>query len=178
MALLSLRAYARHRGVSLAAVQKAIKSGRITPTPEGLIDSDRADVDWSSKTQPSHHRLRPARSAPVAPAAVASPAVAREPVETSNTNGLDYFRARAIREGYLARLAKIEFEERSGKLVSRDEVQVAAFTRARVVRDNLLNIPDRVAATVAAETDPNKVHSILSDEIRRALEALADGHSD
>ena len=76
--------------------------------------------------------------------------------------GLDYFRARAIRESYLARLAKIEFEEKTAQLVSRDEVQVAAFTRARTVRDNLLNIPDRLAATLAAESDADKVHQILT----------------
>ena len=36
--LLSLRAYAKHRGVSLTAVQKAIKSGRVTTTADGKID--------------------------------------------------------------------------------------------------------------------------------------------
>ncbi|GIU75803.1 MAG: hypothetical protein KatS3mg004_2890 [Bryobacteraceae bacterium] len=51
MPLLSLRAYAKHRGVSLAAVQKAIHSGRITPTADGLIDSDRADAEWNAKTR-------------------------------------------------------------------------------------------------------------------------------
>ena len=159
MPLLSLRAYAKHRGVSLAAVQKAIQSGRITPTAGGLIDSDQADAEWSAKTRPGQRRAKSA-AAPVqsfeAPAA-----------------GLDYFRARAIRESYLARLAKIEFEERTAKLVSRDEVQVAAFTRGRTVRDNLLNIPDRLAATLAAETDVDRIHHLLSVEIRRALEELA-----
>src|SRR5579885_656643 len=128
MPLLSLRAYAKHRGVSLAAVQKAIHSGRITPAADGLIDSDRADAEWSAKTRPGQRRPK------------AAAAVPREPAEAP-PSGLDYFRARAIRESYLARLAKIEFEERTAKLVSRDEVQVAAFTRGRTVRDNLLNIP-------------------------------------
>ena len=82
--------------------------------------------------------------------------------------------SRAVRETYLARLAKIEFEERSGKLLSRDEVTVTAFTVARTVRDNLLNIPDRVAAMLAAETDPGRVHQILSEEIRKALIELCD----
>ena len=172
MALLSLRAYARHRGVSLAAVQKAIRSGRITPNADGRIDSERADAEWEAKTRPGQRRTQ---SAP--------PAV-REPIETASAGGpagaggLDYFRARAIRESYLARLAKIEFEEKTAKLISRDEVQVAAFTRARVVRDNLLNIPDRLAATLAAETDVDKVHRLLSDEIRMALDALAGPNSD
>ncbi len=166
MALLSLRAYAKHRGVSLAAVQKAVHSGRISPNPDGLIDSERADAEWSAKTRPGQRRAQPA------------PPAAREPAEAAGAGGLDYFRARAIRESYLARLAKIEFEERIAKLINRDEVQVAAFTRGRVVRDNLLNIADRLAATLAAESDVDKVHRILSDEIRMALDVLAGPNSD
>jgi len=166
MALLSLRAYAKHRGVSLAAVQKAIHSGRITPNADGLIESDRADAEWAAKTRPGQRRTR---SAP--------PAV-REPAEASGAGGLDYFRARAIRESYLARLAKIEFEEKTAKLISRDEVQVAAFTKARTVRDNLLNIPDRLAATLASESDADKVHQILTGEIRKALDELAGANGD
>ena len=66
-----------------------------------------------------------------------------------------------------------EFEERAAKSVSRDEVTVAAFTRARTVRDSLLNIPDRVASMLAAENDPARVHQILADEIRKALIELS-----
>ena len=165
MPLMSLRAYAKHRGVSLAAVQKAIHSGRITPAADGLIDSERADAEWAAKTRPGQ---RMAKMVPPTP----PPQPAEAPA-----GSLDYFRARAIRESYLARLAKIEFEERTAKLVSRDEVQVAAFTNGRTVRDNLLNIPDRLAATLAAETDADRVHHLLSAEIRKALEELADAHS-
>ena len=48
MPVLGLRAYARHRGVSLTAVQKAIHSGRIPTTADGKIDSDRADAEWKA----------------------------------------------------------------------------------------------------------------------------------
>jgi len=40
---LSIRAYARHRGVSDTAVHKAIRAGRITPEADGTIDPDKAD---------------------------------------------------------------------------------------------------------------------------------------
>ncbi|MBE0658622.1 MAG: hypothetical protein IH602_13100 [Bryobacteraceae bacterium] len=174
MALLSLRAYAKHRGVSLAAVQKAIKSGRIATTADGSIDSDRADADWSAKTRPGQKRRAPA------PAIVAPVVPYVEPPRSDpgGAGGLDYFRARAIRESYLARLAKIEFEEKSAKLVSRDEVQIAAFTKARTVRDSLLNIPDRLAATLAAEADADNVHQMLTVEIRKALDELAGADRD
>ena len=91
--------------------------------------------------------------------------------------GVDYSRARAVRESYLARLAKIDYEERTGRLVSKDEVQVAAFNRFRQFRDQMLNLPDRLAAMLAAETDPAKVYEILASEIRKALNEFASANS-
>ena len=48
----SLRAYARHRGVSLRAVQKAIQAGRIETTPAGKVDVQIADTQWDPRTAP------------------------------------------------------------------------------------------------------------------------------
>ncbi len=158
MPLVSVRKYAEHRGVSHTAVQKAIKQGRIHPAPDGKIDVDQADRDWNRNSIPVNAPKRAAKSDAAA-------------------GGPTYAQSRAVRELYLARLAKIEFEERAGKLISRDEVTVAAFTKARTVRDNLLNIPDRVAAMLAAETDPVRTHQILTEEIRKALIELSGDHS-
>jgi hypothetical protein len=158
MPLVSVRKYAEHRGVSHTAVQKAIKQGRIKTTADGKIDVEQADRDWDRNTSPVN-------------------APKRAPKSDGATGGPTYAQSRAVRELYLARLAKIEFEERAGKLISRDEVTVAAFTKARTVRDNLLNIPDRVAAMLAAETDPVRTHQILTDEIRKALIELSGDHS-
>jgi hypothetical protein len=41
----------------------------------------------------------------------------------------------------------------------------------------MLNIPDRVAAVVAAETDAAKCYEILKTEIHSALIAFADGNN-
>ena len=53
MAGLSQRAYARHRGVTHRAVQKAIKAGRITTNSDGTIDPARADAQWTANTDPA-----------------------------------------------------------------------------------------------------------------------------
>ena len=87
--------------------------------------------------------------------------------------GPSFAQSRAVRELYLARLAKIDFEERSGKLMPRYEVVTTAFTQARIIRDHLLNIPDRLAALLAVETDVAKTHKILTAEIRKALIELS-----
>jgi hypothetical protein len=171
MAAVSLRAYAKHRGVTLKAVQKAIQSGRIRTTGDGKIDVEQADADWKRNTGPRQSSIAssspPPRRSPAPP-----PELPRQDV--AGPGQLDYARARAVRENYLARLAKIEYEERSGKLVSRDEVQVAAFNKFRTFRDGMLNIPDRVSAMVAAEPDASKVHAALTTEIRKALLEFAD----
>ena len=158
MAIMSQRAYARHRGVALFAVQKAIKSGRISTTAKGQIDSDVADEEWARNTREY------------------APAVTQSDEDGGAFGASQYSKARAVREHYQARLAKLEFEERTGKLVSKDEVQVAAFNKFRQFRDAVLNLPDRLAAMLAAETDAAKAYEILSTEIRKALNEFADAN--
>ena len=55
---LSIRAYARHRGVSDTAVHKAIRTGRITPEADGSVDPERADQDWARNTGTPHRKAR------------------------------------------------------------------------------------------------------------------------
>ena len=73
---------------------------------------------------------------------------------------------------YAARLQKLEFEERSKKLVPYDQLKLQLSKLHLTVRDNLRTIPDRIAPLVAAETDPAKIHSIITNEIRDCLEGL------
>src|ERR1700689_200867 len=180
---MSLRAYARHRGVSLRAVQKAIASGRISARADGLLDAAAADANWARNTapRPIPAAKPPAKRPVIVPTpkgahhhAAPRPAV-REPVEPPRLeSGLEYSKARTVRESYLARLAKIDFEERTEKLASRDEIKVAACNRYRTFRDGMLNIPDRLAAVLAAESDPRRTHELLSTEMRKALTGFSD----
>ena len=65
----SIREYARQRGVSDTAVRKALKQGRITAEPDGTIDVDRADREWSSNTAKPQTK-QAAKTKPVPAAAV------------------------------------------------------------------------------------------------------------
>jgi hypothetical protein len=159
---LSIRAYAEHRGVSHVAVMKAIKTGRITTLPDGRIDPVVADAQWDANTLPAQQ-----------------PAKHEQPASdsTQRAGAPPYAVSRAMREAVNARLAKLEFDERIGKLVNADEVRVAVFTIARQVRDRLQQIPRTLApeivATVVADPDPRAVETLLDDAIRSALEELS-----
>ena len=76
---------------------------------------------------------------------------------------------------FRAKMARLDYEEREGKLVDAARVREDAFPRwGRMLRDGALAIPDRMADILAAESDPAKVRQILMDELETVLEKLSD----
>lgn len=67
---LSARAYARRRGVSHTAVQKALRAGRILALPDGTINATAADAAWTAAAK----ARRAAKKVPADPTRVALPA--------------------------------------------------------------------------------------------------------
>lgn len=174
MALMSMRAYANQRGVSPEAVSKAVRTGRISTVTDAKgkrwIDSDVADREWAANTNVAH-KTTPTRAEA---AGETTPAQQSEGSERELGSGAaTYQKSKAMREAYMARLAGLEYQERLGKLISADKVKISAFNTARVVRDSILNIPDRIAAELASETDPHKVHTKLTEALIEALEELS-----
>jgi len=179
MAPKSLRTYAKSRGVSHEAVRQAIKSGRLKKSivyvkgEPKIGDEALADQEWAANTDQSKPRNR----------ITGDPQHRRAPGEEmtpmANNGGGDgvrgpsYAQSRAIREAYMARLAKIDFEEKDGKLISADGARVAIFNTARKARDMLMAVPDRVAPLVVGLDDPHEIHRILMDEMRRIAGEIA-----
>ena len=151
--LLSMKKYAASRkrrglvGGSVQAVSMAVRTGRIHTTPDGKIDPRAADRDWLANS-----RVRV--------------------VHSKNGGDMVYLRARAEGEVYRARLAKQAYEQRQNVLIQRDQVEANAFAKGRILRDNLLNLPGRLAAIIAAEPDAGKIHALLTTELRGALAEL------
>jgi len=71
-------------------------------------------------------------------------------------------------------LAEVKLAVQRGELIPARQAQREAFGCARTVRDNLLNVPDRVASTLAAEPDAGRVHAILTAALTEALLGLAE----
>ena len=161
---MNVSAYARHRGVSHVAVLKAIKAGRIAKEQDGTIDPAKADAGWSRNTSPAQQRKS-------AKEKTTGGLPAEQPIVNS---GPSYAQSRAIKEAYNARLAKLEYEEKSSALVRTDSIKVAWFNTLRVLRDRTLNLPDRLAPLLASESDPKQVRELLDTELRQILNDVAD----
>ena len=167
--LLTYREYGKRVGLSRQRLQSLRKTGQLPQdvfTKKGrttLLVVDKADAALRSN-------LDPAKITAVIPDA--------EKIQTIQAAGLDpdpdYARSRALNEHYKAALKKLEYDAKAGDLVPRSEVEKEAFECARTCRDAMLNIPNRLSAVLAAETDPHRVETILRDEIQNALTALAE----
>ena len=165
--------YARHRGVSRQAVLKAVRAGRIRLTPEGRIDPAQADALWAANTDPIRGGPRTAGQARGLTLVREEPGAGTRTPADIHPMLPSLATSRAVREAYMARLARLDYEKRTGKLVDADRMRTAIFEVNRATRDRLLVIPDRLAATLAAIDVVAEVRRVLAEEIRVACEELS-----
>ncbi len=191
---ISLREFARRRDVTLQAVQKAIATKRITDAAVRrddtgrlkAIDADQAAIDWHRNTDPElalrTGTVIPPPASVVDVAAVPADALRQLALPASDAAAVDrppleddsFRRDRAENERLKKVNAELDLAERLKLLVPVDAVRRVAFESSREIHDTLIRLPDRLAPLIAAETDPVKIHALMTHEIRGALNALAE----
>lgn len=162
---LSIRAYARHRGVSHVAVIKAIEAGRITQEADGTIDPERADQDWEQNT------ASPRKKSPMQ-----NHTTAEAISSTGSANGTSLLQARTVNEVVKAQTNKVRLAQLKGELVDRPQAIAHVFKLARTERDAWLNWPARISAQLAAklDVDPHAMHVALEAAVREHLQELGE----
>jgi hypothetical protein len=178
---LSIRAYARHRGVSHVAVKKAIDTGRITALPDGTIDPDAADVQWAQNTLQPRRAAAPEKVGTTqARRATAEAAPPRDAADASSTpmsaGGTSLLQARTVNEVLKAKLNNLELAHRKKELVDRAQAVAHVFKLARIERDAWLNWPARVSGQMASElgVDAHQMHVTLEAAVREHLIELGE----
>lgn len=177
---LSIRAYARHRGVSDAAVRKAIKTGRITLEPDGTVDPAKADAQWNRNTDTAQHRAKP-RPVPneaiqAVRETVGEPAAPGGLGTGISTGGTTFLQARTANEILKAQSNKVRLARLKGELVDRSQAIAHVFKLARAERDAWLNWPARISAPMAARlgVDAHALHIALETAVREHLLELGE----
>ena len=185
---ISIRAYARHRGVTDTAVHKAIRSGRVTPEADGTIDADQADAQWERNTSaPKTGTQRPVVKVKVpelegpernsAGAASATGGMgATGSANVGGSGGTSLLQARTVNEVVKAQTNKVRLARLKGELVDRPQAIAHVFKLARSERDAWLNWPARVSAQMAAklEIDAHTMHVALESAVRDHLQELGN----
>ncbi|WP_039758478.1 hypothetical protein [Bartonella queenslandensis] len=171
---LSIRAYARQRGVSDTAVRKAIKQGRITAELDGTIDAERADREWLSNTVKPQTK-QTIKTKPVPAAAVeAVEATLKEHGTPVTSGGTTYMQAKTANEVLKAQTNRVRLQQLKNELIDRNEAIAHVFGLARQERDAWQTWPARISSQMATElgTDAHLLHVTLERYVREHLEEL------
>ncbi len=175
--MLTQSEFARVIGKTPQYVHKLVKKGRI-PLQGGRIDPDIALAALKRSADP-------ARSMATTPRTAALPLLAADTVEPPEVAALDpsagmsYTEARTLREQYHAKRAELEFKEKIGELIAQEQVRHQVFTLFRELRDKLLHLPTRLAASLVGLASEREalvtLEDALSQELAEFAEKLAEG---
>jgi len=119
------------------------------------------------KQQHVRERIKPATRPPEGATAAGPPQI------VPDAEGADYWTSRARREAAEARKSELQLAELCGELVRAADVRAAMDKRLVGLREAILQIPSRLAATVAAESDQQRCHRLIEQEMHDLLQLAA-----
>lgn len=174
--LLTVSAYARHRGCDEKAVRKAISDNRITAIAAAdgrrRIDPAVADIQWAQNTRARADSGRAVAASAVGQAgggAISSDApVAPEPGASAEQPSYSDYRART--EKATAERAERENMREAGRLVENDRVKRGIYDSYRALRDAAMAVGQRAAPRCVGMGDARDIEHVISDELRKAFE--------
>lgn len=187
MEVVTLREFSRRIGVSLTAIQKGVKSGRIQAItdPAGKItgiDYASQAPAWSANSK--HPQKRPhtisggrPRNDGEAPATPAGRTAASDDSGGAAPGGMKMADVQRARELVKLQLDNLKLREAQGELVSAADVKKQGHSLASGIISSLYNIPDRCADEIAGMSDPHAIHKLLLQEIDNTVEAIRKAYA-
>lgn len=178
----SLRAFAARKGNAVSYWHGQKARGRLVMVDVGgkqLVDVEASEALLASTADPAKSHMADVNAAQRethrGPAAQQQyqPAPPRD--DSAVSKSATYMQAKTAREVYEAKMAQLEYEEKTRKLFPADEAKSHLAGKIAAMREAFLQIPSRLVPVLSAETDPAKIHTMLEDEIVRAMALVNEG---
>lgn len=177
MTVMTKADFAREIGRTRQYVNKLVRNGKVVLVKSGgqeMVDVERskallahtADVANDPAAKVNGGRQSVGMTMREGEAAQTDPMTAKSSEQ--------YTKSRAVKEGYSARLKKVEFEEKMKTVVRKDGVEKAAFAVSRVLREKLKAFPNRLAPKVTVITDQKENFILLTDEVENLIREIQD----
>jgi hypothetical protein len=198
MDLVSLREFARRKGVSLQAVQNGIKSLRVTPVRDASgkcqgLDWDTEAAKWDNNANPGkkqsaevRHNIQPQKVVPKATAPKTRGRPAKAPTEPREGEPNEqapqsaevlasklFAVSRSRKEKALADSAELARDEQLKLLVRADQVKLEWMRMVKAAQTKILGIPSKCKNKIPGINI--KTIQLIEEACREALEEMADG---
>jgi hypothetical protein len=190
MGLVSIRAYAKHRGVAHTSVLYAIRKGKLTNAVVGegkdlRIDKDIADREWAIEQKTGPKDKAPPDE-PIAKKKTKKKIEEGDPEDIDPiVNGDDeekpvnenaqaiggFYKARATKEDLNAQLLQMKLDEEKGRLVDAEEIEKLWITITSNIRTKMLAVPAKMKQRLPEFL--NEHYLTLEQVLREALEELS-----
>ncbi|MFZ5828938.1 MAG: hypothetical protein ACOY3P_02580 [Planctomycetota bacterium] len=141
--------YARHRGKSRQYINRLARAG-VLVIRGGKVDAPASDAVLDDRPEPVSER------------------VAAAPAESAPT-GTTFAQAKTADMVFKARLRKMEYDQRMGKLMETDLFRQRIEAILVAIKETVMAWPNRLAPEVAALTDERQVWEVLMREVRVLL---------
>jgi hypothetical protein len=150
--LMTQAEYARHRGKSRQYISRLAKAG-VLVMRAGKVDVASSDAVLDDRPEPVSER------------------VTSSPAEVASA-GTTFAQAKTADMVFKAKLRKMEYDVRMGKLVEAELVKQRWSAVLRLIVDRILAWPNRLAPEVAALTDERQVREAILREARALINDL------
>lgn len=164
--LITQAEYARRRDVSRQYIHRLVTQGKIPTDELKRIDPDVADAVLAQLADPARRLNDMPEDTDGLPAESYE---TETPAEPAGNGHASFAKFRSAREAYQAKLAQLDYEERAGKLVRKEDIEREAYDAARLIRDRFLAVPQEIAGTLVGMTDEKEIIQYLRGKIRDAL---------
>jgi hypothetical protein len=182
------REYAKHANLTQPRICQLLKAGKFEEAAVKVggrwnIDPKKADKILKQNISPSKKRQgefgarktrgkpRPKRGSKRKPEA--TPEEKKRISKKAGTESLSLHAAELMEKQYKAALKKLEYEKATGVLIEAEQVKKAAFDKARMLRDGLLNLKSKISPLLAIEQDATEIDKLLDKEFRQILGELS-----
>ena len=165
--------FARIVEVSRQRISTAIKHGKLDGALVGSgrarkIDLEKGLAAWAANIAPIQQiggraqQRGPKESSQEQPAKIDG--------KKKNINQLTLSELQILQARYKAIAQKVDLDEKLGRVISIDQVNREFFDIARLTRDAILAVPDKLSAILAAESSERRINTILTEHFIDALE--------
>ena len=176
MTTVSQAEFARRLGTARSYITALKAADRLVLTADGAAVELEASLQRIEETRDPKRsdvaeRHASNRSATLLAAAAAVQTVSHIPAPSSDDEAISFQAARALKEKYAAKTARLDYEKAIGKLIERQAVEAAIEDVVTMCRERLEQLPYRVAPLLV-EKPLDTVRATLKAEIREVLNEL------